>query len=42
MQTTITEAKQDTFLVWAANDIMKKQGLDADHAWTIVINTYCN
>jgi hypothetical protein len=42
MQTNTDDAKQDTFLRWAANDIMTKQGLDEDHAWTIVLNTYCN
>ena len=42
MTSQIAEAKQDKFLQFAANDIMTKQGLDEDHAWTIVINTYCD
>ena len=42
MESRIAEAKQDTFLRWAANDIMTKQGLDEDHAWAIIVNTYCN
>ena len=40
--TTLAKAKQDKFLQFAANDIIAKQGLDADHAWTIVMNTYCD
>ena len=42
MDRQIAEAKQDRFLQFAANDIMTKQGLDEDHAWTIVVNTYCD
>ena len=37
---TLDEAKQDKFLQFAANDLMSK-GLPEDHAWTLVMNTYC-
>jgi hypothetical protein len=42
MDSRIAEAKQDKFLQWAAQDIITKRGLDENHAWTIVVNTYCN
>jgi hypothetical protein len=38
--TTLTEAKQDRFLQFAANDLIGK-GLTEEQAWTMVMNTYC-
>lgn len=38
--TTLTEAKQDKFLQFAANDLIGK-GLTEDQAWRLVMNTYC-
>ena len=36
---TTTDPKTDPFMQFAANELIAK-GVDPDHAWTVVLNTY--
>lgn len=38
---TITEAKQDRFLAFAAADLVRK-GIEEQKAWELVMNTYAD